>query len=458
MLSESFFERMKNILGDDFAAFSASLNEPPVRAVRVNRIKCASPEPPFDRLSLSPLSYAHGGYILNEDIQIGNTPEHHSGMIYVQDPGAMATVNALDIKQGWQVADLCAAPGGKSGQLAEKIGNGGFLLSNEYVPKRAKILVGNLERLGVGSAMVTSLDTGELAELFPEFFDLVLADAPCSGEGMLRKYDAASEEWSVENVQACALRQNEILDNAARMVAPGGYLLYSTCTYSEEENEEQITRLISRHPELTLCEVKDELIAATAPGIYREGRPRDISKTRRFYPHVSRGEGQYIALLKKDGEAAARRTPAYRDAARPLPKEMRAVIEKFFSESLNSTPKGRLALVGDNAVLIPHSLPVPSRSVFMSGVLIGEIRGKILHPSHQFTSVFGNSFKNRIELSSEDIKRYIGGEEISLDTDKCGWCAVTYRGATLGLGKISGSVMKNHYPKGLRSSSVIIKN
>ena len=188
-------------------------------------------------------------------------------MFYVQDPGAMATVKALEISKGWRVLDSCAAPGGKASQLATAIGDEGFLLANEYVPKRAKIIVSNFERLGIKNAVVTSLDTAKIKEMFSSYFDLVLCDAPCSGEGMFRKYDEALTEWSEENVMLCATRQTEILNNLAGVVRDGGYLLYSTCTYSKEENEGVVSEFLSAHPEFSLCSVNEKLKVATADGL-----------------------------------------------------------------------------------------------------------------------------------------------------------------------------------------------
>ena len=226
MLPEKFQERMKNMLGSEYAEFEAALSEPNVRAIRVNTTKIETED--FlskTTLTLSKIDYASDGFIPDNAEGIGRTAEHHSGMFYVQDPGAMATVKALDIKPGWRVLDACSAPGGKASQLASAIGNDGVLLANEYVPKRAKIIVSNFERLGIKNALVTSLDTAKLKEMFSSYFNLVLCDAPCSGEGMFRKYDEALEEWSEDNVKLCAARQKEILDNLASLVCDGGYLL-----------------------------------------------------------------------------------------------------------------------------------------------------------------------------------------------------------------------------------------
>ena len=258
MISEVFLNRMKNMLGEEYAEFERALSEEAVKGVRVNTAKVSVEDYlSVTELDLTPLSYTDYGFIPKNADGIGTTAEHHAGMIYVQDPGAMATVTALDVKRGWRVLDACAAPGGKASQLAALVGDEGFVLANEYVPKRAKIIVGNFERLGLKNAVVTSLDTAKLADMFSAYFDLVLCDAPCSGEGMFRKYDEAVTEWSEENVTLCAERQREILANCAGPVKAGGYLLYSTCTYSKEENEDTVRTFLDSHPEFSPEPVKE---------------------------------------------------------------------------------------------------------------------------------------------------------------------------------------------------------
>lgn len=451
ILPEKFIERMRGISGIDLDAFLSALTEPPVGGIRFNRIKWQAEEPNIDGFDLTPLSYIDTGYVfLGEGV--GNTPEHHAGIIYSQDPGAMAALAAVDIHEGWTVADLCAAPGGKASFLAERIGEGGFLLANEYVPKRAKIIVSNFERLGIGNAIITSLDTGVIASMFDSYFDLVLCDVPCSGEGMFRKSEESLKEWSVENVLVCAKRAEGILDNAAGLVKPGGYLLFSTCTYAVEENEEQVNAFLHRHPDFRIERVKPELEAATSDGIAIDGND-ELRKTRRCYPHVTRGEGQYIALLKRSEGVAKGQTILYKDATKPATRDEERAIKRFFDDTLEHAPRGTVRRVSDNLVLIPHGVPVPGRGVFASGILLGEVRGNMLHPSHHLTMALGSQFKNKEELS-EDRKRlndYLRGEEIpASDPGLRGFVAVTYKGATLGLGKASGGVIKNHYPKGLR--------
>lgn len=455
MLPQGFKEKLERLLGDEYPKLEKALSAPPVRGVRINRIKTKK-EITLPNAELLPLDYAEDGYIINGGEGIGNTPEHHAGMIYVQDPGAMSTVNALDVKEGWWVLDACAAPGGKSSQIAEKIGPTGFLLSNEYVPKRAKILVGNLERLGVTNAVVTSLDTSELPRLFCEAFDLVLCDAPCSGEGMFRKSDEALNAWSEENVALCAKRQREILENMVPLVKDGGYLLYSTCTYSPEENEMVVDDFLDSHKEFYITPIKEELYSATCDGIVPEGsKNHDLKMARRFYPHKSPGEGQFIALLKKQAKEQKKQTILYKEAALPLSKSDEAVVNKFLKDIFFEVPHGRMIRQGEYISLITHTCPLPPRSVFMPGVLLGEIKKGVFHPHHHLFSAYGHLMKRKINLKQGDerIQKYLRGEEIDVRGEVSdGFLAVCYEETTLGGGKCVGEKIKNHYPKGLRNN------
>ena len=306
MLPSEFMRRMEALLGDELCEFMSALDQPARRAFRLNPIKykdgTADAALMTDADKLTPIPYAPLGYLPDESLcaGLGNHPAHHAGIIYIQDAGAMAPINALDIKEDFRIADLCASPGGKSTQAAARLGEGGFILSNEYVPKRAKTLVGNFERMGIRCGVVTSLDTCEIAKLYDSFFDLVIVDAPCSGEGMFRKDNPAREEWSEDNVKLCALRQKEILDNAAELVKDGGHLLYSTCTYSIEENEEQIADFIKRHPDYSIVPIEWANEEGISPGVVPIGSElADLCNTARFYPHKTPGEGQFAALVQR---------------------------------------------------------------------------------------------------------------------------------------------------------------
>ena len=458
MIPEAFKERMKSYFSEGYEEFiSALTEEDAVKGVRINSIKCNKADffESEHSFSLEASPYAENGYILtNENESIGTTPEHHSGAIYVQDPGAMAALSAIKLQKGARVLDACAAPGGKSGQAAAMIGDEGVLYANEFVAKRAKILVSNLERLGVRSAIITSLDTGRLGEMFSAYFDLTIVDAPCSGEGMFRKSAEAIEEWSPENILHSAKRQREILENLADTVKPGGHLLYSTCTYSLEENEMQIDSFLSDHPDYKLVPVREELRLATTDGINFEGATHDMTLARRCYPHKTRGEGQFVALLLRTSEPILTEKISFKDASLPPRKDEAAIANAFFAENLISSPPGDLRRVGENLVILPHGCIVPDRSVFLSGVLLGEIRGKLLIPSHQFFSAFGKLFKRREELSSdkERLFAYLRGEEIEArGISGSGFCSVEYLGCSIGGGKASSGRIKNHYPKGLRN-------
>lgn len=451
MLPEGFLVRMRKLLGGEYDEFISALSREAVRGMRVNLIKANTEEflkdCPFE---LGKIPYCENGFILESDEAVGKSAEHHAGMIYMQDPGAMATLSALDIDPEWSVADLCAAPGGKSSQIAERL-RGGFLLSNEYVPKRAKILVQNLERLGARRAVVTSLDTGRLCEFYRHAFDLVVADAPCSGEGMFRKSDAAIEDWSEENIKASAKRQGEILENAAVMVKSGGYLIYSTCTYAPEENELTVAAFLRAHPEFRLVPVKDELEGATRPAIATLAPDiENMCYARRCYPHITEGEGQFVALMQRDNDGIEPKLD-FKDSAKAPTREEVAAVQAFFKENLVDMPEAEIKKVGMSLCLIPHGCAVLPHSVFMSGVLIGEVRGKLLFPSHQLFSAYGELFLHRVELTRESAERYLYGEEIDAPEGIGGWCALFYRGAALGGGKASFGKIKNHYPKGLRN-------
>ena len=456
MLPQEFLDRMKKLLKESFDAFLTAVEDgKAVRGLRINTLKCEREN--FlanNSLPLRKVPYTELGFILNSDESIGANPEHHAGRIYMQDPGAMAPLSAIEIRKGARVVDLCAAPGGKSGQAAEMIGDEGFILSNEFVPKRAKILVGNLERLGVRNAIVTSMDTGRLADLFSEYFDCAIVDAPCSGEGMFRKNDgAAIEEWSEGGVRASAERQREILDNAARLVKEDGYIIYSTCTYSTEENEETIDSFLSRHPEFSPVCPSEKILNSTAGPITTEENEERVKYCRRFYPHISEGEGQFLAILYKNQSVLT--TKVCKDSSKPLSKAEKDIVNEFFKSTLKAIPNGRAVKHGENLVLLPDSIPlVPENSVFMAGVLIGEIQKGRLIPAHQFFSAYGEFFKTRIELSKDEtaLASYLAGEEISApDGLETGWCVLTYKNSSLGGGKIAGGRIKNHYPKGLRN-------
>lgn len=451
MLPPAFAERMKRLLGADYPAFLREMTEMPARhALRVNTLKLSVSD--FRNLTdihVRPIPYTADGFYHDEE-KIGSHPLHHAGVLYSQDPGAMATLNALSVKRGLRVLDVCASPGGKSAQLAAAIGDEGLLISNEYVPSRCKLLVGNVERLGIKNALVLNTDSQTLGEWYPDFFDLVLVDAPCSGEGMFRKSEEALADWSEETVRRCAARQTEILENAAKTVAPGGYLLYSTCTFATEENEEQVAAFLDRHPDFHLCPVQEELCRHTAPGLNIGDRA--LSVTRRFYPHIAPGEGQYLALLQRTDEGERAKAPTYRDTSETPQKHLLPALRAFFRDAWGDERVADSVRALRGNLILPPPVPLPPHSVFAAGVLVGEVRKDICFPHHQLFSAYGKAFTRHLSLSLDD-KRLVGylcGEVVPAPDLAGGYCAVTVAGCPLGGAKVSGGMAKNLYPKGLR--------
>ena len=473
MLPIEFKGRMKNLLGGESELlFDEIENGVAVRSFRINEIKLSveNCENALTDINATPARFPEGAFYTTEE-HPGALPCHHAGMIYMQDPSAMATVHAIKIPKGARVLDSCSAPGGKTTQLAAMAGEEGIVVANEYEAKRCRILLGNVERMGCRNTVVVNHDTAVLAEVYPEAFDVVLCDAPCSGEGMFRKNSLAIDEWSLDNVKMCAERQQEILTNVAKCVAAGGSLIYSTCTFSLEENEMNVRWFLDTHPDFELVEVDEELQAVTSDGIMLEGCEYDMTKTRRFYPHVSRGEGQFIAVMKRSGESVEpvrevkdRRDKKKKSAPSKTAREeieLLAAAGEFLRENLchgfeNGVEYELFALNG--RAYLKRDIPLPQYGVFAAGVCVGEINGKRFLPHHQIFSAFGTAFLRRVMLSTKDAETamYIKGMEIAVgdreeyDGKADGWAAVLVDGCALGGGKISGGVCKNHYPKGLR--------
>ena len=420
-LPEAYLNRMKSQLGEDYPAYLAAMDQPEKRAARSNGLK-------LDRAALAELRPnfvpADGdGFLLPPLFAPGKDPLHAAGGYYVQELSAQVPASLFDLTPAMAVLDLCAAPGGKSSQLAARVPQG-VLFANEIVPNRANVLLGNLERMGVKNAVVTSMDPEKLVSLTGPVFDGVLVDAPCAGEGMFRKDPGAVREWSPEHVTACARRQRAILTSAQRAVKPGGQLVYSTCSFSPAENEENVRWFLKEFPDFELVE------------------------ERHLYPHTSLGEGQYAAKLQRRGAAF--------DTAWFSPKSDRApLIEAFLREETTGLFEsvglsGSLRLLSDGRALLLPSLPCSLDGIRLlrAGLLLGEtVKGRFV-PAHALAMASGGPLRQRVELSEQDAHRYLHGE--TLPTNISGWCTVTYAGLPLGLAKGAGGILKNHLPKGLR--------
>ena len=446
-LPSEYIERMQMLLGKEYEEYENALNDEPVRAFRVNTDKISLAD--FEKINIfgsEKIPYVENGFYLDYD-KVGNHPYHHAGMIYVQEPGAMAPAECVDIDPDWKILDMCAAPGGKSTQIKNKLGKNGILVSNEIISSRCRILTGNVERLGLHNTVTTCMDTGKLAKLFPDTFDMIMVDAPCSGEGMFRKEEIAIDEWSPENVKKCAERQTQILENAVTALKNGGYIVYATCTFSLEENEMMIDAFLENHPEFEIVPVNEKVRENTSDGIFFDGcKCENIHFARRFYPHKSKGEGQFMAVLHNQNE-----NYDFGMKFSPDKTKIDRVVTDFLDDVLVSYDKSHVTMYNGNPVYFTPDFEIKKGTAFSCGVTIGEIRKNYIQPHHQFFMAMGNDFRRKIELSpdSDEMKKYLHGEEILADCEN-GWAVVTTNGCAVGGAKVVGGRAKNHYPKGLR--------
>ena len=438
-MSNDFFENLKSFMGEDFDELKSSFNAAPFRGIYINTLKGD-----MDKIiSLLPYElrqtpFALRGYYIDNDIeQLGNNPLHHAGAFYAQEPSAMSAAAAINPQKGEKILDLCASPGGKSVNIAAMLDNTGFLWSNEYVKSRSKILLSNLERMGVRNGVVSNMSSEAIAELLPEFFDKVLVDAPCSGEGMFRREKASLEAWNIGNVGMCAQRQLLILCNAAKNVKHGGRLIYSTCTFNKTENEDVINAFLQANPDFSLINIGNEF-----------GRPGyGVPEARRVFP-MDGGEGHFVAVLERETGANYNKIKPFRAA--PAPKE----FYSFWQDNFDCEIFGNPCSIGDKVYLVPDDMPeAKGANILRAGVLAGRMKGKMFFPEHNlYTSIKYEDCKVKINLpyGSEELLKYLHGEEIDCPGQK-GFCAVALEGIMLGFGKVSGGKLKNHYPKGLRN-------
>ena len=428
MLPEAFLERMKAQLGAEYGDFLSSLERPRAVALRYNPLKGERPALPFVG---QPVPWEPEGFYYDPEARPGLHVYHEAGVYYLQEASAMAPVALLDPQPGERVCDLCAAPGGKTTQIAGRMLGRGFLLCNEINPKRAKILSRNIERMAVPNALVTNEHPETLAQRFPGFFDRVLVDAPCSGEGMFRKEEAAITDWSEETVAMCARRQGEILHSAAKLVRPGGILVYSTCTFAPEEDEGAVAAFLEAHPEFTPEPAEAPWFAPGENGSFR------------MWPHKLLGEGHFAAVLRKnDGENGE--NPEAK--GEKLPKQW----ETFAKELGITLPAGKAVSFGPSLFLAPEELPDIRRlKVLRPGLELGMVKKDRFEPAHAL-ALWLKSCTNvqDYDPDSDEIKAYLHGDVVPSKVR--GWCLVRAGGYSIGWGKGDGTVLKNHYPKGLR--------
>lgn len=464
-LPEEFVQKIQGLLGDEAEEFFNSYNDTRRYGLRINRLKCREEIPEYVQ-DLKKIPWTKEGYYYEEPMRPGRHLFHEAGVYYIQEPSAMAVAEALMPKPGERILDLCAAPGGKSTHLAGKMDQKGLLVCNEIHPARAKILARNIERMGIANAVVTNMEPSGLVETFRDFFDGIVVDAPCSGEGMFRKDENARSEWSPGHVVLCANRQDKILDCAADMLKPGGRIVYSTCTFSPEENEQTVVRFLEKHPEFYVEQ-------PACAEYFDTGRPEwaydmeDVRKTVRIWPHKVDGEGHFLALLVKDGyvsyPGAEDRSDRLQSREKKTGKGVGPDLTGFYGfckEMLVDADRmmaGRkLLMFGENLYLVPEEMPeMAGLKVLRPGLHAGILKKGRMEPSHALALFLKKEdVKQSLEIGSGvQAERYLKGETLKIPEENGevkGWTLVMTEGYSLGFGKADRGVLKNHYPKGLR--------
>ncbi len=460
-LPEAFKEKMKNLMGEAYESLLDSYDQPESKGIRTNTLKL-EPEELANKLPFKTqgVNWCREGFYIDHTVRPGKNPHYYAGLYYVQEPTAMAAVEVLDPKPGDWVLDLCAAPGGKSTQIGARLQGTGVLVANELVNTRAGILSTNIERMGLTNAIVTNEFPERLVDSFYQSFDKILVDAPCSGEGMFRKDPGALADWSLERVDRCMGKQEKILESAHRLLKPGGVLVYSTCTFSPEENEQMIEAFMAKYP-YTLETIE-------LPGIIDHGRvewthkqQQEIAKTLRIMPMTVKGEGHFIAKLIKSTVVTdtIEIKPGY--AKSRLKKATRIELQDYNDFAKNNLAaefskafEDRLYLLGEHLYAIPEGVVlerIANLKLLRTGLHLGTFKKNRFEPGYALAMALKLSqAKNVCDLTDEELAyQYLKGEALNLEATK-GWVLVGYEGYSLGFGKASEGLIKNHYPKGLR--------
>ena len=426
-LPQKFLEDMKEILKDEYDDFIKSYEEPKTTGLRVNTLKISKEELlNLNLFNLTQIPWANEGFYYDETVdRPGKNPLHEAGAYYLQEPSAMSVVPKVDVQEGDKVLDMCAAPGGKSTYILSKLNDTGLLVSNEINHIRIKALGENLERFGAKNCIITNTDSNNLRKVFTGYFDKVVIDAPCSGQGMFRKDEVAIKDWSYAKVLECQSIQREIIRDGYKMLKNGGILVYSTCTFAKEENETIINEFIEEFENAKLIEMD------------------------RVWPHKVKGEGHFVAKIQKleDEDCATKELKTKR-----LDKEIKD-YKDFEKKFLNVNIGNKFDLRGENLYLIPEESPDTKKlKVLRYGLHLGVLKKNRFEPSHALSHYLKlEDVKNVEEFKVDDnqILDYLRGNTINTGKSR-GWVLVSVEGVPIGWGKESNGVLKNHYPKGLR--------
>ena len=458
LLPEAFLAEMRELLGAEFDQYIKSYDEEWKPGLRVNTLKL-SPES-FKEVfpwKLEPVSWTENGFYYDAQERPSRHPAYYAGLYYLQEPSAMTPAAMLPVEPGDKVLDVCAAPGGKATELGAKLCGEGVLVANDISNSRAKGLLKNIELFGIGNMLVLSEEPGKLTEYFPEYFDKILIDAPCSGEGMFRKDKKMVKAWEEHGPEFFSKIQRSIITQAASMLRPGGMMLYSTCTFDPSENEQTIEYLLEEYPEFEICEMAGyEGFAPGMPEVTDSKNP-NLAKTVRIFPHRMEGEGHYLALLKKgEGSPIALKEKDSKKGGK-LPEE----LEEFFRNVSWKPEASRLDIHGERVYYMPKGLPKLNGVRFLrTGLLLGELKKKRFEPSQAFAmSLKKEEYANILDLSVQDerVIKYLKGETLDVEDlvsrKEKGWYLVCVDGYPLGFGKLANQTLKNKYLPGWRWQS-----
>lgn len=455
-LPEDFKTRMKSMLKDEYHLFEQEFTQnPPFTGIRINPTKENSKQHILDVTGqLESIAWCPDGFYADKSLISGNHPYHLCGLFYFQEPSAMTVVEAADIRKGDFVLDLCAAPGGKSTHILTKLNGTGLLVANEISKKRASILAENVERFGAYNTLVTNESPEKLISKFEGFFDKIIVDSPCSGEGMFRKEPQAIDEWSEAHTQSCAVRSQGIVDCAIKMLKDGGRLIYSTCTFAPCENEGIAEYILTNYDYMSPIEPKCLSMLSDGCGEYI-GSAADFSFSKRVFPHKNKGEGHYTAVFEKNCITDVPKKK--KQQKQTAPDDAIALYRKFEKDNLNITLDGNFVIFGDNLYRLPDGIDnVDGLRIMRAGLHLGVCKKGRFEPSQALALAFDKSaFKNIYDNSadSREINAYIRGEAI--ESELGGWVCVCADGYPLGWGKASQGLIKNHFPKHLRIKSLI---
>lgn len=450
-LPEEFTTKMQSLMtNEEYQLLIKELKRKiMIRSLRVNTCKVSVAE--FLRIfpyELTPVPWCPEGFYLPKGFKASKHPFYYAGLYYLQDPSAMLPAAVLAPEAGERVLDLCAAPGGKSTQIGAMMNGSGLLLMNDISPKRTRALLKNVENFGLRNIVVTNNQPPELCAVFANYFDRVLVDAPCSGEGMFRREPRLLIAWRRNfHPSHCTPIQSELLDYAARMVAPAGRLVYSTCTFSPEENELQVKDFLEKHPNFKLLSINRD---GVSPGRGEWAGDARLNKTSRIWPHLSRGEGQFAAVLQKADGGERGELPSWVECE---PEERKLKPFREFCSTVGITPPpGRLFMQENDLLLLPEGLPdLQSLELVRTGLFVGELSHERFSPSHQFAlALERQTARRQLELAADsyEVLKYLRGDTLLANEASVagnGWILVTTNGFPLGWVKRVGNLIKNYY-------------